>query len=98
MNAAVAVAVHYHVHLARPGHAVIGISAEDAAIGELPQTGVWLLLVEGRPDFGKLIAELVGLLDLGKLRPVQLGLKQLILLVGVGEDLLANDFKKTNEK
>ena len=37
VHAAVAVAVHDHIHLAGAGHPVVGISAVDTAVGEVPQ-------------------------------------------------------------
>ncbi|HXQ25974.1 MAG TPA: N-6 DNA methylase [Candidatus Acidoferrales bacterium] len=46
MDAAVSVAVHYHIHLARARHAVIGVSAEDTAVRKLPEASTALLLVE----------------------------------------------------
>ena len=52
MNAAVAVAVHDHVHLAGAGHAVVGVGAVDAAIGQVPQCASrFNALVESRSGF-----------------------------------------------
>ncbi len=57
MHAAVAVAVHDHVHLAGAGHAVVGVGAVDAAVGELPEARAALALVECCLDFVKLCAQ-----------------------------------------
>ncbi len=60
MNTAVAVTVHDHVHLAGAGHAVISVSAIDAAVSELPQARITLALVEGGMNFSELVAQRFG--------------------------------------
>ena len=62
MHAAVAVAVHDHVHLTGAGHAVVGVGAVDAAVGQGPESGTGCALLQGRLDFGELPAEEFGLL------------------------------------
>lgn len=57
VHAAVAVAVHDHVHLAGAGHALIGVGAVDAAVGELPHARTFGVLVEFALELGVFFAE-----------------------------------------
>ena len=99
MHAAVAVAVHDHVHLAGARHAVVGVGAVDAAIGQFPQARAGFVVVKGclygvklLPEHGRLLVRrelLVGL---------HLGLEFLVLAVGVGQNLLPHDLEETDQE
>ncbi len=64
MHAAVAVAVHDHVHLAGAGHAVVGVAPVDAAVGQLPEAGILGVLIDGGAALFVLLAEQFGALGL----------------------------------
>ncbi len=99
VHAAVAVAVHDHVHLAGAGHAVVGVGAVDAAVGERPEPGSLAVVIEGGLDLVELGAEHGGLLLGGELLVgLDLGFVLLVLPVGVGQYLLAHDLEEPDQE
>ncbi len=99
MDPAVAVAMHDHVHLAGARHAIVGVGAEDAAVGQLPKARDRFVRIEGFLDGVELLPEHRRLLvrrDI--LGGLHLGLELLVLAVGVGQNLLSHNLEEADQE
>ena len=98
VHAAVAVAVHDHVHLAGACHAVVRIAAVDAAVGEVPEPGAFGALVDGVASLFVLLAEQFSAFGLGEFFLLERFDEVGVFAVDVAEDLLADDLEEPDEE
>ena len=97
MHAAVSVAVHDHVHLARARHAIVCITSVDAPVRQCPEPRVTLALVDRDLQLVVLLAQRLSTLRRHALdvQPINV---LLILVVNISENLLADDLEEPDEE